>query len=306
MDTVKKVTEYFHRKILFPKRFIYGLAIFLPTFFALYTNAQTKKEALENVQATAPVGYVVYFIKARDTGFNREMWQALFKIMGPMTSGFSMTNDSISSELTVIPAAGKSREALIGQLQAIPEIRKVSVAALSKPAKTTELATVRKLFTGVGLDAATVSDKQLSLFLFSQLDRTYGYYVDQDRSKNAKGLNNMRIKRWEENPNYSPSWRNKMPVTQDTAQGSDSLVVVRDVVIQNVEEREAPPPPPPPPSPPNHLKDMSNEQIRQWIKKNDPRHLKDNDIQIKRTAEEVVITVQTKDGPETFSYQIKK
>jgi hypothetical protein len=66
---------------------------------------------------------------------------------------------------------------------------------------------------------------------------------------------------------------------------------------------EVVPPPPPPPAPTN-LKQMTDIQIRYWIRKNDVRILKDEDIEIKRTSGEILITIMVDGEVETVIYKL--
>ena len=68
-----------------------------------------------------------------------------------------------------------------------------------------------------------------------------------------------------------------------------------------IEEVEEPPPPPPPPT---SLKQMTDIQIRHWMRKNDTRILKDEDIEIKRRSEEILITIMVDEGVETMIYKL--
>lgn len=304
MDTFNKVTRPSHMKLHFFRRFIYGFIIFFALYFALHTYAQIKKqEVITNIQARKPVGYLISLSNFSATVNNREVIQAALKIIGHWQQIMGMTNDSVNMNLFIVPAAEKDVEELTEQLQAIPKVRNVSVVAWSKPAKAAELAAVRKMLTRYNLNANTVNDKQLSMFLNSKLDGQYTYYIDQDRQLNLKGLHDMHIKRLDEHPQYSPAWRKDRVVKQqDTIQNSDTIEV-QDVVIQTIKEVEPPPPPPPPPA---NLGQMSNAQIRRWIQKNDSRNMKDKDIRINRTAQEVMITLKFKKGTEIVHYKIKK
>ena len=70
------------------------------------------------------------------------------------------------------------------------------------------------------------------------------------------------------------------------------------------EEVEVEPPPPLPP--PKDLHFMTDAQITQWMQKNDSRNLKDEDIEVKRTSKEILITINLDEQTETFVYKLTK
>lgn len=51
---------------------------------------------------------------------------------------------------------------------------------------------------------------------------------------------------------------------------------------------------------------MTDTQIRHWMRQNDSRKLEDKDIEIKRTSEDVVITIRLNGVTESLQYKLKK
>ena len=251
-----------------------------------------------------PVGYLIS-LSVRD--FDREAMLAVQKITRQGQVLFGLTKEAVSTHLYVIPANKNSAPELTSQLQAVPGFSQVHVVAFSNPIKETELSEVRKIFAGVDINASSVSDDELSLFIDSKLQGQYTYYIHLDHKPNKKGLFDMHIKLLTEHPQYSPDWIKDTVRTkkekQDTEQPFDDIETHVDVVIQTVEVDEPPPPPPPPP---NNLDQMTDAQIRHWMKKNDSRDLEDKDIDIKRTSEEVVITIELDGVTEALHYKLKK
>jgi hypothetical protein len=62
-------------------------------------------------------------------------------------------------------------------------------------------------------------------------------------------------------------------------------------------------PPEPPPPPPVNLSKMSDAQIKKWYVKQDPT-LKEEDIEIKRTPKEIIITEKRDGSTGTTRYRI--
>ncbi|MBE7171153.1 MAG: hypothetical protein INR73_11215 [Williamsia sp.] len=293
--------KYSSRKRIFVKWSVWSLVVLLPLSFVLHSYAQ--KNSQQNRQALTPAVYLISMTASADTSNHLNRLNAEIRITGMWQSIMGMTKDSITTDLVFIPAAGKDKNKLAMQLQAVPGIRHVSVVPLSNPATPAELAAVRKVFAGFDLSTRKVSNKQLSLYLRSIIERQDTYYIDQGPMQNATGLRDMHIKRLEEHPQYSPEWRKPRTVQQqDNGQQGDSLVVQDVELVEIVQEEE----PPSPPDPPANLRNMSDAQIRQWWRKNDSRKPKNRDIQITRTDEEVKISLRLKTGPEIFTYQLKK
>jgi ribosomal protein S3 len=67
-----------------------------------------------------------------------------------------------------------------------------------------------------------------------------------------------------------------------------------------------PSPPPPPPPPPHNLHQMTDAQIRQWIRKRVSHRLKNEDIEVKRTSEEILITIKLGEQTETIGYRLTR
>jgi|SRR5688572_3858458 len=240
-----------------------------------------------------PVGYLITVTASES---DRQGVQTVLKIAGCGQEFFGSTTEAVSIHLFVIRESKKSPQELTTQLQAVPGFLKVAVIALSTPIREAELSEVRELFTGLGWDASGVANDELSLFINDKLLGQYTCYIDLDRKKYG-GLITMRIKRLEDHPQFSPDWLKdngrKKEGIQDEEQSFEDIET-HESVIEIIEEEEVEPPPPPPP-PPANLEQMTDMQIRYWIRKNDGRILSDENIEIKRSSEEILITI-TIDG----------
>jgi Zn-dependent hydrolases, including glyoxylases len=83
---------------------------------------------------------------------------------------------------------------------------------------------------------------------------------------------------------------------------SNHLKIVTDTVIEHVVETEEGPPPPL--VAPKNMKKMNDHQLKQWLMKQDPRKLKERQIEIKRTVTDIEFIIHLKKGTESFSYPI--
>ena len=105
---------------------------------------------------------------------------AVLNIAGSGQAFHGFSNGVVSTDLSIIPKGKRNKQEVLIQLQAIPAIRSVSVVALSNPVNEKELKEVRELFAGIGWDACSVTNENLSLFINAKLQRQYTYYVDYD------------------------------------------------------------------------------------------------------------------------------
>ena len=88
---------------------------------------------------------------------------------------------------------------------------------------------------------------------------------------------------------------------QDGKQTHDDIET--GIVLIKSEGVEVEPPPPPSP-PPEDLHQMTDAQIILWMQKNDSRNLKDEEIEVKRSSEEIFITINLDEQTETFIYKL--
>jgi hypothetical protein len=110
----------------------------------------------------------------------------------------------------------------------------------------------------------------------------------------------------EDHPQYSPDWLKKIgPQKKGRQTGKQTLddIETRTVLFEREEVEVEPPPPRPPPK---NLHQMTDAQITQWMRKNDSRNLKDEDIEVKRTSGEILITINFDEQTETFGYRLTK
>jgi len=251
-----------------------------------------------------PIGYI---ISISTSNSNTENVLAVLKIAGQGQVLFGTTTEALYTHIYAISAGKKSKQELSAQLQAVPGLSRIDVVALSKSIKKTELSAVRKIFAGFDWDSSSVSDDELSLFIVSKLKGLYTYYIDLDHKRIGKGPVKMSIKRLEEHPQYSPDWLKegdrKKKERQNRKQTHDDIEI--RTVLFETEEVEVEPPPPPI-QPPKNLHQMTDTQIIQWMRKNDSRNLKVEDLEVKRTSEEILITIMLDEQTETFVYKLTK
>ena len=249
-----------------------------------------------------PIGYIISISTSQS---NIEDLLTVLKITGQGQLLLGTSTEAQHTNLYAIPAGKKSEQELATQLQAVPAFSKVQVVALSKSIKKTELSEVRKIFSDLNWDASSVSDDKLSSFIVSKLKGQYTYYIDVDHKRIGKRPVKMSIKRLEEHTQFSPDWlkisdrkKNEM---QDGKQTHDDIET--GIVLIKSEGVEVEPPPPPSP-PPEDLHQMTDAQIILWMQKNDSRNLKDEEIEVKRSSEEIFITINLDEQTETFIYKL--
>ena len=247
-----------------------------------------------------PAGYI---ISVTTSEIDRQVVPTVLKIAGHGQVLFVSSTEAVNTHLFVIRESKTSTQELTTQLLAVPGFSKVAIVALSTPIMQTELSEVRELFTGLGWDASCVTDDELSLFINDKLLGQYTYYLDLDHKKYGRGPISMSIKRLEDHPQFSPDWLkdngSKKEQIHDEEQSFDDIET-QEFVVQ---EEEFEPPPPPPPAPAN-LEQMTDMQIRYWIRKNDARILRDEDIEIKRSSEEILITIMVDEREESVIYKL--
>ncbi len=238
---------------------------------------------------------------------NVEVILAILNIAGKGQAFYGENDGTVGTDLWIIPKSKKSRQEVTRQLQAVPAIRSVSVVQLSKPVKETELVEVRELFAGIGWDASSVTDEELSLFINAKLQGQYTYHIDHDQKKKGKEPAKIRIRPAQEHPYFSPDMLKESDYTKD----DDTELTIDDIEIRTVTivdqiAIEPPSPPSPPPRPPHNLHQMTDTQIKQWIRKRFSHCPKNEDIEVKRTSEEILITIKLGEQTETIGYRLTK
>ena len=251
----------------------------------------------------SPIGYIISISTSQN---NTEDMRTVLKIAGQGQVLFGTSTEAQCTNLYATQAGKKSKQKLTTQLQAVPGFSKVNVVALSRSIKKTELSEVRKIFADLDWDSSSVSDDELSFFIVSKLKGQSIYYIDLGYKRIGKGPVKMSIKRLEEHPQYSPDWLKKSDrKKKDTQTGKQThdYIETRTVLLKTEAVEVEPPPPPMPP--PKDLHQMTDVQITQWMRKNDTRNLKDEDIEVKRTSEEILITINLDEQTETFIYKLR-
>ena len=245
-----------------------------------------------------PFGYIISVTTSQN---NPEDLLTVLKIAGQGQFILGTSTETLSTHLYAMAAGKKSRQELATQLQAVPGFSKVHVVALSKSIKKTELSEVRKIFDEFDWDSSSVSDDELSSFIVSKLKGQHTYYLDLDYKKRGKGAVKMYVKRLEEHPQYSPDWVKITDREKKATNDSDDIDTGTLLLVS--EEKEVEPPPPPLP-PPKDLQQMTDAQIKKWMRDNDSRNLKNEDIEIKHTSENILITINHNEQTETFFYTL--
>jgi hypothetical protein len=249
---------------------------------------------------------VSYLMSVTTSQNDVEVTLAILNIAGMGQAFYGERDSTGGTDLWIIPQSKKSSQEVTTQLQAVPAIHSVSVVPVSKPVKETELTEVRELFVGIGWDASSVTDEELSLFINAKLQGQYTYYIDHDKKKKGKEPVKIRIRPSEEHPHFSPDWLKKNDYTEDDVQ--NRVLTIDDIEIRTVTivHQIAVEPPPPPPRPPHNLHQMTDAQIRQWIRKRVSHRLKNEDIEVQRTSEEIFITIKLDEQTETIGYRLTK
>ena len=191
-----------------------------------------------------------YLMSITTSQKNVEVILAILNIAGMGQAFYGEDDGTVGTDLWIIPKSKKSRKEVTTQLQAVPAIRSVSVVQLSKPIKEAELVEVRELFAGIGWDASSVTDEELSLFINAKLQGQYTYYIDHDQKKKGKEPAKIHIRPAQEHPYFSPDMLLESDYTEDNAQDRELTIddmEIRTVTIVDQIEVELPPPPPPPP-----------------------------------------------------------
>lgn len=243
-----------------------------------------------------------YLMSITTSQKNVEVILAILNIAGMGQAFYGENDGTVGTDLWIIPKSKKSTQEVTTQLQAVPAIRSVSVVQLSKPVKETELVEVRELFAGIGWDASSVTDEELSLFINAKLQGQYTYYIDHDQKKKGKEPAKIRIRPAQEHPYFSPDMLKESDYTKD----DDRELTIDDIEIRTVTMVDQIAEPPPPPHPPHNLHQMTDGQIKQWIRKKVSYCPKNEDIKVKRTSEEILITIKHDEQTETIGYRLTK
>ena len=273
------------------------ISLMLAPGFSSCDKKKIEKAKVKNVN----MNQAGYFISVSVPQSEQEVGLAIYKILSPCHVLMGFGSDKIAmTNLYVSTATHSSASELKNELKALKGVSQVLVSPLSSPIKPDELAEVRSAFAAIDRDATSVSDELLSMYLNLKLQGKYTHYMDFGFKPNSKGLFPMRINRLEDHPEFSPEWLKDTAVNM--SEGKEEYFVSGSMTITSEEKRIVPPPPPP--LRPNNLDKMSDEQVRQWIKKHDHRKLKDKDIHVSRTSEEVLIEIEVDGGTERLTYKL--
>ncbi len=244
-----------------------------------------------------------YLISLVTSDSNRYAVVHVFQVIDSMRMVFGTSRNGVNLSLFVLPSEDKTASELMGQIRSVSDVRNFSVVALSKLPTSDELKKVRTLLKDYGMNASSVPDADLAMYLVSTLAGEYTYYLYADHQQNKNGLSPVRIKRLEDlRQELAQEGKDPGRVVRDTTEIYNGMEI-HEVTLESSSEHE---PPPPPPAPPANLGQMSDAQIKRWMRKNDSRKLQDKNIQIKRTAAEVLISIKFNGTTETIQYKIKK
>ena len=240
-----------------------------------------------------------YIILMNSQQSNSEASHSLRKISNVVLLGGS-SNEKMSSDLFLITQTLISKDEITSQLGSIPGIVDTSIVSLSQPVKTDELAQVRKVLGEMTWDASNLTDDELSMYLEDKRKGQWTFYLEPEGRKKENGLTRVRMKRLDEHPQYSAEWlkssTSKSRSELDKRDLADEIEV-REITIVTEEEDFEPPPPP------VSLKQMTDVEIREWMFKNDTRIRNPDDITIKRTAEDIQLTILINGDEVTLIYK---
>lgn len=155
---------------------------------------------------------------------------AILNIAGRVRALLGSSSGVVSKGLWIIPNGKKDKQELITELQAVPSIHKVSIIALSKPIKRKELAEVRELFAGYGLDASSVTDNELLLFINDKIQGQCNYFINEDFDREQAKIS---IKCIEDHPHFSPDWLKKNNHIEE--EWPDRELTIDDIEFRTIE-----------------------------------------------------------------------
>jgi hypothetical protein len=197
----------------------------------------------------------------------------------------------------LIPGNLKTSSELREILKNIKGIHEISIISLSNPITNSELADFRKLLLQGKMDASGVSDDELLKYLHSQLKRDDIYVLHSESQNHLTGVSYLKlklvsdiIKNYKEDPN-------NVKIERTWYEGD---MAFSEITISTTVSVEPPEPPPPPPA---NFSKMNDAQIKKWYVKYDPT-LKEEDIEIKRTSKEIIITEKRNGSTGTTRYRI--
>jgi hypothetical protein len=190
-----------------------------------------------------PPSYLIAVITASK---QVEVLLAVLNIAGKGRAFLGMSDGTVNTDLWIIPKGRRNKEEVLAQLRATPAIDSVAVVALSNPVHNEELGEVRELFSQIGWNSSDIADEALSLFLNDKLRDEYSYYIDFDPRERVP--RKIRIKRFEDHPDYSPDSLKATPQGEETdpdKQYTIDDISVSSVTLKPIKRRRRSQPPPP-------------------------------------------------------------
>ena len=267
----------------------------------IVANAQTDKhEVNKKTQDMSPSAYLIS-LSIQDR--NRYTWIQVFQAEENMRQVIGTSRNGTNMDLYILPESEKTTSELITQFQSLPGVQAVSVVELTKPIGSDVLKNVKAMLKDFKMDASSVTDPELIMFLESTIARDYVYCIRTDLKRNERGLSPVTIRRTEDLLREYSKSNNNTEIVKDSVEIYNGIEI-HDITIQQIAEE--PPPPPPPPPRNNNLSKMTDAQICQWLRKTYYRNLKNTDIQIKRSTTEVVIKIKLNETIETLHYKMNK
>jgi hypothetical protein len=243
---------------------------------------------------TEPVAHVVAI--TTDAG-NVNAHLELLKI-NKDTRGLRGSGDgNTARNFYLIPGNSKTSSELKEVLKNINGIHEISIISLSNPVTNSELADVRKLLLQGKMDASGVSDDELLKYLHSQLKRDDIYVLHSESHNHLTGVSYLKLELVSDILKKYKDDSNDVTIEKTTYEGD---MAISEITISTTVSVEPPEPPPPPPV---NLSKMSDAQIKKWYVKQDPT-LKEEDIEIKRTPKEIIITEKRDGSTGTTRYRI--
>jgi hypothetical protein len=246
---------------------------------------------------TGPVAHVVVITT---DAVKENVYMELYKIDKDTRLLMGTGDGKTARNFYLIHGNSKTSSELREVLKNINGVRDISIISLSNPVTNSELADFRKLLLQGKMDASGVGDNELLMYLHSTLKGDDMYVLHNDSHNHSNGSSYLKfmlasdiLKNYKDDPNT------KTTITSKTTRWEGDLEI-SEVTISTTVSVEPPEPPPPPPV---NISKMSDAQIKKWYVKYD-NTLKEEDIEIKRTPTEIIITEKRNGSTGSTRYRI--
>lgn len=256
------------------RKWQWAIAVLLPLLVVL---ACTKTERTE------PVGQTLsYSVPVGDGDVIRALEpivEGLQTVISPdrQTPGYL-------SYTTFIPAqSSQSANAIMAKLKAVRGITFLSILPLNTKVRESLLSQLHSKIFSTHLDANNMSDEEMQNTVNRQLKEQGFHHISVTVARNEKGVRMLELQPGKEGPNIF------IDVSVDD-KGTK-------MVLQE-EKGVAPKKTPISPAPQPDFGSMTDAQVREYVRHQYRKELKDGNIQITRTAEEIAISIKLSDKQE--------